>query len=78
MNIHSVKIDPALCPLCGKPNSCGSVAGGNTKTPCWCSDVSIKFPAELLAQVPIEKRRKACICKECVLAFGSQTQSASA
>ncbi|MFC5407040.1 cysteine-rich CWC family protein [Cohnella soli] len=55
-------VDPSACPLCGRPNECGSVAGNEAGT-CWC--FSAVFPPELLDKVPLESRRKACICKSC-------------
>lgn len=56
-----VKPDPRRCPLCGRVNRCGEVAGGGR---CWCFD--LKVPAELRERVPTASRGKACICRECV------------
>ena len=58
--------DPASCPLCGQPNRCAmEVArqGGQAAEPCWCTQVD--FSAELLARVPAQAQRLACICAEC-------------
>lgn len=38
---------------------------GGSENKCWCSDDSISFPAELIAQVPGHLKRKACICQSC-------------
>jgi hypothetical protein len=54
----------AICPLCGQPNACASVQGGNADQPCWC--VNTTFSAELLARVPDNLRDVACICQACV------------
>ncbi|NMM14381.1 MAG: cysteine-rich CWC family protein [Rhodoferax sp.] len=62
-------IDPTCCPLCGQSNQCaGQVerATGIKQPPCWCNEAS--FGADLLARVPEQLRRKACICPACVQA----------
>lgn len=56
--------DPARCPLCGEPNACALASGGAPGAPCWC--VGQTFPEDLLARVPQEARRRACICRRCV------------
>jgi hypothetical protein len=38
-------------------------ATGQKQAPCWCTQVD--FSAELLARVPEDARRKACICARC-------------
>jgi hypothetical protein len=58
-----LKINPALCPLCGKPNQCARLQGA-PEGACWC--VAETFSAELLALVPAEKKGKACICRDCL------------
>jgi hypothetical protein len=60
-------IDPAHCPLCGKPNNCQLCTEAAYKGPCWCATVQI--PEALLARVPPELRNKACICHGCVMDF---------
>ncbi|WP_332826737.1 cysteine-rich CWC family protein [Ramlibacter sp.] len=58
--------DPVLCPLCGQPNRCAMEvqrATGAAQPPCWCTQV--KFPADLLARVPAQAQRIACICAAC-------------
>ncbi|WP_246201091.1 cysteine-rich CWC family protein [Vibrio ziniensis] len=45
------------------------------KKSCWCNDPTITFPEELLSQIPPELRRKACICKTCVLNFQASQKS---
>jgi len=39
-------------------------------TACWC--VPLRFSAELLARVPAQAQRKACICQQCATAADSQ------
>ncbi len=58
--------DPARCPLCGGANGCAmekARASGEPQPPCWCTQAS--FAPELLARVPPEAQRKACICARC-------------
>jgi len=58
--------DPTRCPLCGQPNRCANEfarATGVAQPPCWCTTVD--FSGELLAQVPAEAARLACICQAC-------------
>ncbi|MDH4376197.1 MAG: cysteine-rich CWC family protein [Ramlibacter sp.] len=59
-------VDPTRCPLCGGPNTCAmetARATGQPQPPCWCTQVD--FSAELLARVPPEAQRRACICARC-------------
>ncbi len=59
-------VDPSRCPLCGQPNACAMHAAqtsGEPPQPCWC--VSQTFSAELLARVPVQAQRRACICPTC-------------
>ncbi|HEY2150800.1 MAG TPA: cysteine-rich CWC family protein [Vicinamibacterales bacterium] len=51
---------PALCPLCGRSNACGQLAGASE---CWC--MTTKIAAAALEAVPIEMRNRACICQAC-------------
>jgi hypothetical protein len=62
-------IDPLVCPICGESNACVNLSTKDESKSCWCNDPSIKFPDELLAMVPVQAKRKACICKACVLKF---------
>lgn len=58
--------DPTRCPLCGQPNRCANEVEretGEPQPPCWCTQAD--FGADLLARVPVEARRKACICSAC-------------
>ena len=58
--------DPVLCPVCGQPNLCAmevARATGQPQPPCWCTQV--EFDADLLARVPVDARRLACICAAC-------------
>jgi hypothetical protein len=58
--------DPSRCPLCGEVNRCAIEIAretGQPPSPCWCMEAD--FSAELLARVPAEKRRLACICARC-------------
>ena len=62
-------IDPFRCPLCGQPNACANEiarATGQAQPPCWCTTVD--FTPELLARVPPEAQRRACICAACARA----------
>lgn len=63
-------LDPALCPLCAKPNDCRLCSSSAGKGPCWCERA--EMPGELLARVPDELRHRACICRDCVDAFQRQ------
>lgn len=58
--------DPSRCPLCGESNRCAMEIERETdgKQPaCWCMEAN--FSEDLLARVPAEKRRLACICARC-------------
>jgi hypothetical protein len=60
-------IDPCHCPLCGQPNACAMTTpkiASETTAPCWCT--LVEFSADLLKQVPVAARNKACICAACV------------
>ena len=62
-------IDTSLCPLCGQGNQCANEAEratGVPQGPCWCT--TAVFTPELLAQVPVEAQRLACICASCAAA----------
>ncbi len=66
MTEASPALDPARCPLCGGPNGCAMEAQratGQPQPPCWC--LGVDFSAQLLARVPREAQRKACICPGC-------------
>ncbi len=66
MPSHPPPVDPTRCPLCGQANACAMEverATGQKQAPCWCTQVD--FSAELLARVPEDARRKACICARC-------------
>jgi hypothetical protein len=54
---------PAQCPLCGEPNQCAMAADPDAAE-CWCE--SEKFPHDLLARVPDNAARRACICQRCL------------
>lgn len=59
-------VDPCRCPLCGQPNRCAMAnapSACDRDTACWC--VNVTFSAELLARVPAQAERKACICQRC-------------
>jgi hypothetical protein len=59
-------IDPGACPLCGQLNRCAmetARAAGRPPEACWCKQVD--FSADLLARVPAEAQRLACICEAC-------------
>lgn len=62
-------LDATLCPLCGQPNRCAMEVEketGQKQPPCWCTQV--EFTPELLARVPPQARRQACICAACATA----------
>lgn len=64
--------DPTACPLCGQPNGCAMErqrATGVEQPPCWCTRVD--FGADLLAGVPAEAQRLACICPACARGTGA-------
>ncbi len=66
-------IDPCHCPLCGQPNGCANEvarATGQAQPPCWCTTAT--FAPDLLARVPAEAQRKACICAACARAAAQQ------
>ncbi len=69
MHQNEIEVDPLVCPICGNPNACVNLSTKDKNKSCWCNDPSIQFPDELLAMVPLEARRKACICKSCVMKF---------
>ncbi len=70
MKIDSNPLDTAICPLCGGPNLCATAADPNA-TECWCEDV--KFPAELLAQIPESVGEKVCVCQKCLQNYREKT-----
>ncbi|WP_010324746.1 cysteine-rich CWC family protein [Marinobacterium stanieri] len=69
---QTANVDPLKCPLCGQGNACLNLGAEDVSRTCWCNDPDIRFPAELLAQIPPEQRRKACICRACALAYQQQ------
>ena len=67
-----VTVCAALCPVCGQPNQCArerpgtdARCGGSESLNCWC--VTETFSPELLRQVPVGARGRACVCLACVL-----------
>jgi hypothetical protein len=50
------------CPICGEENEC--MAGAGEHGSCWCDKE--EFPNEIFELVPLESRRKHCICKKCL------------
>jgi hypothetical protein len=50
------------CPICGEENECMTGAGEHGS--CWCD--TEEFPNEIFELVPVESRRKHCICKKCL------------
>ncbi|MBI2745736.1 MAG: cysteine-rich CWC family protein [Burkholderiales bacterium] len=66
METPQAAIDPCRCPLCGQPNGCANEierATGQPQPLCWCTTVT--FTPELLARVPAQAQRQACICAAC-------------
>lgn len=56
-------VDTSVCPLCQQQNYCGV----NDTEACWCT--KSKIPEQLLEQIPVALRQKACICQACVDKF---------
>ncbi|MDP4609485.1 MAG: cysteine-rich CWC family protein [Burkholderiaceae bacterium] len=71
MSEQATTIDPLLCPLCGQANACAMANGNDNAEPCWC--VGLTFGPDVLARVPPEAQRLACICQRCVQADSSRT-----
>ena len=72
MQTPAAPVDPCLCPLCGQPNRCANEvarATGQDQPPCWCTTAT--FTPELLARVPAQAQRQACICAACARAAQS-------
>jgi len=63
-------VNPARCPLCGGPNECQLCTHAAYKGPCWCAREDIS--TELLARVPENFRRSACICLACIEKFNGK------
>ncbi len=63
---HPAAFAQHRCPICGGPNSCSAAALGTTEVACWCR--AEQFSAELLALVPTDLKRVACICRSCAQA----------
>jgi hypothetical protein len=59
--------NPDQCPLCGAANECQLCSPAAYKGSCWC--VQTQIPEALLAQVPPDLKKKACICRACVMKF---------
>ena len=59
------------CPLCGGLNRC-AVLEDKSVEDCWCKVVEI--PPDLLKDVPVELRGKACVCRACVMAYNSSSR----
>jgi hypothetical protein len=61
--MNSAPLQAPTCPLCGGPNGCAAVAAGTFDVACWCS--TVQFSPRLLALVPADQQRQACICRAC-------------
>ncbi len=70
--VYIMSVNKKICPLCGKENNCGYEKGLEHGI-CWCT--TIKVPKELLAQVPEEVKGKACVCRDCIIAFKEKHSS---
>lgn len=67
-----IKPAPELhCPLCGGANACSPASSGTFSSACWCMTAAI--PESVLAQIPADKRGKACLCPRCAQGSGSGT-----
>ena len=65
-SLPALPVQPQLCPLCGQANRCAMEVERTTgvaQGDCWCTQVD--FSADLLARVPPEAQRLACICAAC-------------
>jgi hypothetical protein len=72
MNEPVSATDPSRCPLCGTANQCANEvekATGMAQPPCWCT--SATFTPALLARIPPEARRVACVCAACAVRFSA-------
>ncbi|THF77280.1 cysteine-rich CWC family protein [Cohnella fermenti] len=56
------RIDPSVCPLCGKENGC-AMAAGRAPESCWCFAASLS--ADALGRIPPEAKGQSCLCREC-------------
>ena len=63
-------LDETRCPLCGQANDCQLSSTAGWKGPCWCAKMEV--PRELIAQIPVELRNRACICRDCIAAWHRQ------
>ncbi|MCK4725871.1 MAG: cysteine-rich CWC family protein [Anaerolineales bacterium] len=63
-------LDTSRCPLCGGPNRC-ALAADPSASECWCDSENI--PRELLAQIPGNAVRRACICQKCLEQYREST-----
>ncbi|MDN4501636.1 cysteine-rich CWC family protein [Alteromonadaceae bacterium BrNp21-10] len=59
----TTNINPAICPFCQGTNQCMAQSDKS----CWC--FAAQIPKELIALVPADKQRQACICQTCVNLF---------
>jgi Cysteine-rich CWC len=65
---EAARVDPSRCPLCGEANRCAMEVERETglkQPPCWCMATDVDFGPGLIAGVPTEKQRLACICARC-------------
>ncbi|TQR15422.1 cysteine-rich CWC family protein [Psychrobacillus soli] len=58
------------CPLCGKENKC--MVDATEPNGCWCT--MEKFPKGIFELVPVESRRKHCICHNCLAKYKEEMQ----
>ncbi|WP_425481514.1 cysteine-rich CWC family protein [Marinicella rhabdoformis] len=70
----NIKIDHQRCPLCGENNHCAEAINSQDFDNCWCKSKIMTFPNELIKQVSIEQRNKACICQKCAQTFNEQSK----
>lgn len=62
-------INPKICPFCKNENLCEAHIPNNN---CWCN--TIKVPIELRDFIPEHLKMKACICKNCIVAFKENSE----
>jgi prepilin-type processing-associated H-X9-DG protein len=59
--------EAVTCPICREPNGCQLWGNAGYKGPCWC--MGLEVADAVLAQVPVELRKRSCICRKCIELF---------
>ncbi|RKP46717.1 hypothetical protein D7Z26_24220 [Cohnella endophytica] len=63
MNLSEETTNANNCPLCGRDNDCGNLAG-LPQGACWCSKA--EFPEDIFKRIPADRLNKSCICQACL------------